>query len=129
MSVGLLPSQAAWKGTGTLQQQQSKPLLHPWVPLCFLWLHLEVQGVCLSQVDAQVRVTFHMALMWEKKRNSCSQRAKISFSLKAWKGKQEIKTYVGHSNPLKMKTLIQNAEDELSFPISRPKKKKKKKKQ
>lgn len=67
--------------------------------------------------------------MWEKKRNSCSQRAKISFSLKAWKGKQEIKTYVGHSNPLKMKTLIQNAEDELSFPISRPKKKKKKKKQ
>lgn len=29
---------------------------------------------------------------------------------------------MGHSNPPKMKRLIQNAEDELSFPISRHKK-------
>lgn len=60
-----------------------------------------------------------MTLLFKKKKKSCSQRAKISFSLKAWKGKDEIKTYVGHSNPPKMKRLIQNAEDELSFPISR----------
>lgn len=64
-----------------------------------------------------------MALTSKK---SSSQKAKISFSLKAWKGKEEIKNYVGHSNPLKMKWLIPNAENELSFPISRQKKKKEK---
>lgn len=66
-----------------------------------------------------VSVTFHMT---PTLKTSCSQKAKISFSLKAWKGKEKIKNYVGHNNPLKMKWLILNAENELSLPISRQKK-------
>lgn len=54
--------------TGTLHQQ-SKPLLHPWVPLCFLWLHSEVQGVCFSQVDAQLGSHSTQLSCEKKKRN------------------------------------------------------------
>lgn len=113
VSEGLLPSQT--QGTCTSRTK-----------LCFT--HGCPSASCGCTLSCKVfasplvRVTFHMALLFKKKKNSCSQRAKISFSLKAWKGKEEIKTCVGHSNPLKMKRLIQNAEGELSFPISKKKK-------